>query len=239
MSDQNNTILALITARGGSKGIPGKNIIPVAGKPLIGWTVDAARDAKCVDRVVLSTDCPRIREVGIQCGAQAPFLRPEELARDDTPSMAVVLHAIQWLEENENYQPKWVLLLQPTSPLRTSADIEAIAALAIRGNAPAAISVTPVSKHPYWTKTMDAQGRISNLITGAPVASRRQDLPAAYALNGALYLVDRTILLKQKTFSPEGALGYVMPPERSLDIDSPWDLRLVELILKENLHASV
>lgn len=234
-----DTILALVVARGGSKGIPGKNIIPLGGKPLIAWTIEAARRASCIDRVVLSTDCPDIRETGISCGAEAPFLRPEELARDDTPSMAVVLHALQWLEEKEKYKAKWLMLLQPTSPLRTTADIVAASELAISRRAPAVVSVCPVSKHPYWTKTIDSTGRLSNLINDVPSFSRRQDLPAAYALNGAIYLVDCEVLRLQKTFSPDGTLAYVMPPERSLDIDTPWDLQLVDLILKANLHANI
>jgi CMP-N,N'-diacetyllegionaminic acid synthase len=239
MTPQSDSILALITARGGSKGIPGKNIVPLAGKPLLAWTVEAARAARGIERVLLSTDCPQIRAAGIASGAQAPFLRPAELAQDDTPSIDVVLHALQWLEEHENYKPRWVLLLQPTSPLRTTTDIEKAVELAIGKQPPAVVSVCEVGKHPYWTKTMDAEGRLSNLITGVEAYTRRQDMPSAYALNGALYLVDRDVLLKQKSFCPPGALAYVMPQERSLDVDTPWDLRLVELILKEHSHAVI
>src|SRR5579862_4177078 len=111
--------LAVITARGGSKGIPNKNITPVGGKPMIAWSIDAAKASRNIERIVVSTDSPEIRRIAEECGGPAPFLRPAELARDETPGVDPVIHAIQWLDEHEQYRPEWIVLLQPTSPLRT------------------------------------------------------------------------------------------------------------------------
>jgi CMP-N-acetylneuraminic acid synthetase len=174
-------VLALIPARGGSKGIPRKNIQLLAGKPLIGWTIDAAKQASCINRIVVTTEDDEIAGVARELGADVPFMRPAELAADETPGIAPVLHAIEQLPEFD-----WVLLLQPTSPLRTHADIEAIWYLCRDRGASSAVSVTEVAKHPSWVYTRDDRGRIQTFIAGRPDVTRRQDLPAAYALNGAL-----------------------------------------------------
>lgn len=138
-------LLTCIPARGGSKGIPRKNIRPLAGKPLIGWTIDAAKQAACVNRIVVSTEDEEIATVARALGAEVPFMRPEELAADDTPGIEPVLHAIAQLPGFD-----WLLLLQPTSPLRTAADIEGIVDFCHSQQAPAAVSICEVAKHPYW-----------------------------------------------------------------------------------------
>ncbi len=122
---------SVITARGGSKGVPGKNLRPAGGKPLIAWTIEAARSARQIDRVIVSTDSEEIRAVALQCGAEAPFLRPAELAQDNTPGVAPVIHAAQWLAQHQNYSPDCILLLQPTSPFRGSEDIDNSTAMAV------------------------------------------------------------------------------------------------------------
>lgn len=222
------TVLALIPARGGSKGIPRKNIKALAGKPLIGWTIDAAKQASCINRIVVSTEDEEIAGVARELGADVPFLRPAELAADDTPGMAPVLHAIEQLPQFD-----WVLLLQPTSPLRTHADIEAIWQLCQDRGASSAVSVTEVGKHPYWVYAKDDLGRIQPFIAGRPDVTRRQDLPSAYALNGALYLAKIEWLLQQGGFIGAETFGYVMPPERSVDLDTPQDWRWVEYLLEQ------
>ncbi|MGD0088584.1 MAG: acylneuraminate cytidylyltransferase family protein [Planctomycetota bacterium] len=231
----NQTVLALILARGGSKSIPGKNIALVAGKPLLAWSIEAARKASRVARVVISTDSLEIREIAVRYGAEAPFLRPAELARDETPSMAAVLHAVRWLEQHETYRADYILLLQPTSPLRRKEDIEGIINLVVSHGAPAALSVFPASQHPFWMKKINSAGEMESFLKLDREYERRQDLPPAYVLNGALYLVHREILLSQETFTPKGTLAYVMSGEHSLDVDSPWDLHLVDLILKDRI----
>ena len=224
--------LALVPARGGSKTIPKKNIAPVGGQPLIGWTLATALSAPGLDRVVVSTDDPEIADVARAWGAEAPFLRPAAISQDDTPGMAPVLHAIQWLDEHEDYRPDYLMLLQPTSPLRTVADITAALHLAQKRDADAVLSVVQPKHHPYWMKGVDAAGRLQDLGFYPPV-NRRQDLPPVLAINGAIYLARCTVLLERETWYTEKTYAYVMPPERSLDIDTPWDLYLADLALKE------
>ena len=227
------SILGLIVARGGSKSIPRKNIRPVGGKPLIAYTIEAALASGCLDRVVLSTDDPEIAEVAKKFGAEVPFMRPAEMAGDASPVIDAALHAFQWLEKNENYFPMFGMLLQPTSPLRTAGDIQKAVAFAVERNADAVVSVTEADRHPYLMKTVDGQGRLSPFVATPFSETRRQDLPAAYAINGAIYLVKRTLLQEKRSWCPAGALAYVMPPERSLDVDTPWDLKLADLVLGE------
>jgi CMP-N,N'-diacetyllegionaminic acid synthase len=220
------SLLALIPARGGSKGIPRKNIKPLAGKPLIGWTIDAAKQVSCVDRIVVTTEDEEIAAVARAFGAEVPFMRPPDLATDETPGIEPVLHALKRLPDYE-----WVLLLQPTSPLRTHRDIEAIWQLCQSSAAPSAVSITEASKHPYWMYAQDDQARLQPFISGRPDITRRQDLLAAYALNGALYLAKTEWLLQQGGFIGPETVGYVMPPERSADLDTEQDWRWVEFLI--------
>ncbi|MET3105555.1 CMP-N,N'-diacetyllegionaminic acid synthase [Oxalobacteraceae bacterium GrIS 2.11] len=220
-------ILALIPARGGSKGIPRKNIRTLAGKPLIAWTIEAALRCPALSSVVVSTDDPEIAAISTQCGASVPFMRPPELAQDDTPGMAVVLHALQHLPEFDA-----VLLLQPTSPLRSSADIDAILAMAAEQQAQCIVSIAEPPHSPYWMVSLNGDQRIKKIID-LPDVTRRQALPAAYAINGALYFARCDWLRDQQSFLTEDTLGYVMPPERSLDIDTPLDWKIAELLLSE------
>lgn len=229
-------LLVLIPARGGSKGIPQKNIRPLADKPLIAYTIDAAQQSACIERIIVTTDDSQIAGIARQWGAECPFLRPPHLAQDDTPGIAPVIHAIKWLEEHQSYRPDYVVLLQPTSPLRESQDITAAYQLALKNNADAVVSVSAAENHPYWTKTLNQDGRLKNFLDTDEQYQCRQDLPAVYALNGAIYIVRRDVLLAEETFLPEKTYGYVMQPERSLDIDTQWDFHLAELIMKSHLN---
>lgn len=220
-------ILALIPARGGSKGIPRKNIRSLAGKPLIAWTIEAALRCPALSSVVVSTDDPEIAAISAQRGAEVPFMRPAELAQDDTPGMAVVLHALQKLPEFDA-----VLLLQPTSPLRSSADIDAILAMAAEQQAKCIVSIAEPPHSPYWMVSLNQDQRIKKIID-LPDVTRRQALPLAYAINGALYFARCDWLRDQQSFLTDDTLGYVMPPERSLDIDTPLDWKIAELLLSE------
>lgn len=226
LGNEDDVILALIPARGGSKGLPRKNILPVGGKPLIAWRIESALTC---DRVIVSTDDEEIAAVARQHGAEVPFMRPESIAGDETPMLDVALHLLDWLPE----APEYLLLLQPTSPLCSTDDLTNAIQLARDKNADAVVSVTEVSKHPYWMKSINADGYLQNFLPEAETPSRRQDLPPAYALNGAIYLIRPHVLRAEKTFVPSRTLPYIMPPERSLDIDSAWDLHLVDLILRE------
>jgi CMP-N-acetylneuraminic acid synthetase len=220
-------LLALIPARGGSKGVPRKNIRDLLGRPLLAWSIEAANQAARVDRIVVSTEDEEIADVARAWGADVPFLRPSELAQDDTPGMEPVLHALSELPQYD-----WVLLLQPTSPLRTADDIEGIIRFCLEHDAPAAVSVCEVSKHPHWMYRCGANHRLVPF-TDAPLVSRRQDLPPVYALNGALYLARCDWLLQQRQFIAEETLGYEMPAHRSADIDSAIDWEWVEFLMRK------
>jgi len=222
------TLLALIPARGGSKGIPGKNIRPLAGKPLIAHTIAAALQVSALERVVVSTDDPAIATVALEWGAEVPFLRPPELAADDTPGIAPVLHALEQLPDVAQ-----LLLLQPTSPLRSSADIEGLLAFQRTRQCPSVVSVCVSSKHPQWSYRLAASAELSPFLPPAP-ADCRQQLEPVYALNGAMYLCDRAWLQNHGSFVGPGTLGYPMPPERSVDIDTPLDWLWAETLLQHD-----
>jgi CMP-N,N'-diacetyllegionaminic acid synthase len=229
-------ILGLINARGGSKSIPHKNLAPLAGKPLIAWTIEAALKSRSLARIVVSTDDHEIAETARACGATVPFMRPAELAKDDTPGIMPVLHAVQWLAENENYCPEYVMLLQPTSPLRTTEDIEAAIQLARERGAEAVVSVTDAQTHPYWMKRVTEDGLLADFLSLKKDFFRRQDLPRALSLNGAIFLVRRDSLLQGKTLHPARTYPYFLPAERALDVDEPWDLYLADLVLRDRMR---
>lgn len=229
-------LLAVIPARGGSKGVPLKNIRNLAGKPLIAWTIDAALSSQCFDRIVVSTEDYKIAEVARTFGAEVPFMRPVELSQDNSPSIDAILHAIHWLANHEDYRPEYVMLLQPTSPFRLQEDIQKTIQVAHDKQAESVVSVTQAHQHPDWMKTISPEGYLVSFSTPKRSSTRRQDLPPAYALNGAIYLIKREALLEQKSFVGDRTLAYIMPQERSLDIDTLWEFRLAELIMKGNLH---
>lgn len=214
------SILALITARGGSKGLPRKNVLNAAGKPLIAWTVHAALAASAVSRVVLSTDDDEIMNVAAAAGCDIPFRRPAELATDEASSMDVVLHALQELPGYD-----FVALLQPTSPLRTGADIDAAFHLMNTHKAPACVSVTEVDQSPYWMYELAENDRLRSMLDPLPRVSRRQDLPPVYTLNGAIYIAKVEWLLKSKNFLGPETVAYKMPKSRSIDIDNALDFQ--------------
>jgi CMP-N,N'-diacetyllegionaminic acid synthase len=235
-------VLAVITARSGSKGVPGKNVRPVAGRPLIAWTIEPALRASRIDRTIVSTESEAIASVARSVGAEVPFRRPEELSQDDTPHLPVLLHAVEWMAKREAYKPDYVLLLQPTSPLRGSADIDAAVDLAIREKADAVVAVTETHHHPYLIVTLGPDGRIARFLPDAPKPGtgsvRRQELPTAYFINGAIYLVRTDVLLRERTLFPPATYPYVMPAERSLQIDDEWELRLADLVLAEQTRTA-
>lgn len=216
------SILALIPARGGSRRVPGKNLAVVGGRPLIAWTIEAARHARSITRVVVDTDSPAIAEVARQWGAEVPYLRPPELATDEATSLDVVRQALDRLAA-EGFEPQWVCLLQPTSPLRRAHDIEAAVALALNGGADAVVSVTPRPMPAAWHRRLGDRGQLQQPAAGDD---------ATHVLNGAIYLARSDVLRTQGTWYTPRTLGYVMPVERSLDIDTPWDMRLARGVMR-------
>jgi len=230
-----SNIVAIITARGGSKRLPGKNIKTLAGKPLIAWTIDAALYSTGVNRVVVSTDDDRIAFVSRMWGADVPFMRPAKLATDSAVSIDVIIHAIKTLELKKS---DYVLLLQPTSPLRTSEDINNAISIMRNRHADAVVSVTAIPKmaHDYITQKIDENGILSEA-THSLGEYFNPDFPARYMWNGAIYLNRVESLLKDKTFRPEDrTYALEMPKERSIDIDTELDFALAECIIRNYLR---
>jgi CMP-N-acetylneuraminic acid synthetase len=225
-------VVGLITARGGSKGLPRKNIAPLAGKPLMAWTIEAALAARTLRRVIVSTDDEEYAAVAQSWGAEVPFLRPAALATDDSPDIDAIVHALDWLVADGD-EPQFVVILQPTSPLRLAEDIDAAVTLAVDTAASAVVSVTEAASHPYLTMRISEDGRLADFVPKPSGYLRRQDLPAVYTLNGAIYLVRSGVLRSDRSKCPPGAHAYVMPSERSIDIDTAWDLHLADLILSD------
>lgn len=223
------TVLGLIPARGGSKGVRRKNLRQVGAKPLIAWTIEAAQAARTIDAVVLSSDDPEIIETARRLGCAAPFVRPAELAADTTETLPVVRHALGMLDRRFDL----VVLLQPTSPLRTGADIDAAVALFARSGADSCVSVCLVDKTPWWMYRL-GQGNVMIPLLEGPIPARRQDAPPVYALNGAVYVARSADLLAGRGFVLDNTVAYVMPKERSLDIDSELDLRTMDMIISES-----
>jgi CMP-N-acetylneuraminic acid synthetase len=227
-----SSIVGLIPARAGSKGLPGKNLKALAGKPLLAWTIDAALGSRVLDAVLVSTDDPAIASAAQQFGAEVPFLRPPALAQDDTPALDVALHALDWLEQNGRL-PECLLWLQPTSPLRSAQDIVLSVALLNDTGAPAVLGVCETKAHPWQVLKIGANGTLEAYLPHALGGARRQDLPPAYQINGALYLIRVAALRSQRTFLPPCTRPYVMPAERSVDIDNAWDFFLAETSMRK------
>lgn len=219
------SVLAVITARGGSKGLPRKNLAPFRGEPLIAWTIKAAQAAVGIDRLILSSDDDEIIEVARSLGCEAPFRRAPELASDTATSVDVVLDAV---DRAPGYEI--VVLLQPTSPLRTSADVEGTLAVMARTGAPSVVSVSEAPCHPYLIYGHDPDGRLAPFVEKPPALGwRRQDLPPAFRINGAVYAADVAWLRARRAMVLAGeTAGYEMPVERSIDIDTLEDLQAAE-----------
>lgn len=214
-------VLALVPARGGSKGLPRKNVLDLAGRPLIAWTLAAAQDSDYIDRCVVSTDNTEIAAVARAHGGDVPFMRPQELAHDSSGSFGAIQHA---LENISGYDI--LLLLQPTSPLRTGNDIDGTLEQLQRHAAPSCVSVVEPAKSPYWAYKVDDRNHLVPLLDEKLARLRRQDLPKSYVLNGAVYAARVDWLLRHEDFLGRETVPYIMPAERSMDIDTAFDLQL-------------
>jgi N-acylneuraminate cytidylyltransferase/CMP-N,N'-diacetyllegionaminic acid synthase len=227
-------ILCIVPARAGSKGLPDKNIRLLEGKPLLTWPIAAALGSSHVDRVIISTDSQEYADLALAAGADAPFLRPFELASDHSPSIDFILHAIDKLAESGDYYD-WLLLLEPTSPLTETADVDAAIAMlaAADGLADSVVGVTAMeSQHPAYSVTRDADGRIAPL-QGQRFADmpRRQDLSPVFNLDGSLYLSTVAALRRERSFCHNRTLGYVTSREKALEVDSLTDFICIEALL--------
>ncbi len=213
-------VLGVIPARGGSKGVPGKNLVEIGGKPLIAWTIETAQESIIIDRLILSSDAPDIIAVASQYGCEAPFVRPAEISDDQSSSADVILHALEQMTESYEY----LVLLQPTSPFRTTVDIDACLTLCQERGAPAAVSVSISEKSPDWMYRIAADNTMQPVLPVTSEATRRQDLDEIYVLNGAVFVARTDDYQKSKSFLGPQTVGMVMPTERAIDIDTPLDV---------------
>lgn len=225
----NKKILAIIPARGGSKRLPHKNILKLKDKPLIAWSIESAKNSKYIDKLILSSDDEKIIDVAKKFGCEVPFVRPKELAQDETRSIDVVLHALKTLKESYDY----VILLQPTSPLRTTQDIDEAIELCFEKKATSIIGVCEMEHSPLWANTLDETMSMENFLDDRYNNSRSQDLPTFYRINGAFYMSKVESVLKDETFFvKENIFAFLMSQEHSVDIDTKLDFVVAEAVLK-------
>jgi CMP-N,N'-diacetyllegionaminic acid synthase len=225
----NKLVLGLILARGGSKGLPRKNIRQIGGKPMIAWTIEAGKQSQYIDRLILSSEDDEIIDTARQFECEIPFVRPKNLATDESSPLEVIRHAIESLPEKYDY----LVLLQPTSPLRIANDIDRCLELCYQEKAPACVTITESEKTPYWMYELLENHRMHPVIPGAERVVRRQDLPKTYALNGAVFVARSDWIICQNDFLGPDTIGCEMPRVRSIDIDSETDLVVANALLKE------
>lgn len=230
-------ILALITARGGSKGLPRKNVLPLLGKPLVAWTVEQATHCQLIDRVIVSTDDTEIAEASRQAGADVPFMRPEELSRDQSTSMGVVFHALDWCAAvGDSYD--YLVLLEPTSPLRRHDDLHRALELLIdrEEGADAIVSLGEVHlENPFVMKVIK-DGYLAPLMSAATTITQRQQYPQVFFPYGVIYASKVSSLHQHKTFYPERTIPFPISRWQNYEIDDRLDFLCVEAILKDKLQ---
>lgn len=225
-------MIAVIPARGGSKGLPGKNIKPLNGKPLIAYTIEAAKNASGIERVIVSTDDNEIAKVAKQYGAEVPFRRPEGLSGDTASAVDVYLHVIDYLSEKESLQIDKFMVLLPTAPLRTSQHIEEALDTFQKTSATTLISMTEAETPPSWYYLLNTDGTVANAGLGDanPIANRQNN--KTYLIpNGAIYILDAGLLREERTYYAERTVPYIMSKECSIDIDTLYDFKLAEFLV--------
>ena len=221
------SVLAVIPARSGSKGLPNKNILELAGKPLIVWSIEAASESKYIDRLIISTDSKKIADVAKQYNCEVPFMRPSELSTDDANLNDVILHTLDMIGDPYDI----VIILQPTSPLRDSEDIDHALEFMRENNVPTVVSVCSSNKPLHWHLTLETDGKLKPLYSSKFFFTNRQELPPTYIPNGALFIAKTDYFRNTKTFYTDLTLAFIMPPERSVDIDNRIDFFTAEAII--------
>ncbi len=235
----NNKVLGIITARGGSKGLPGKNIRPLCGKPLIGWPITAARQASCVDRLIVSTDSREIARIAVQYGADVPFLRPAHLATSQATSFSVLQHAIEFLSDQGDHFD-YCVLLEPTSPLTEAEDIDKAYEMLVanRDKADSIVGIAETeASHPDFSVRVDKSGLIRPYHADAfsPVL-RRQEIDACYHFEGSLYISDIRALMKHEGFYHSRTFPFIVPKWKAFEIDDIIDFVCVEAICRQRVE---
>lgn len=224
-------ILAVIPARGGSKGIPGKNIKNLNDKPLIAYTIEEGKKSSCIDKLIVSTEDEEIADISRKFGAEVPFLRPAELSKDNTPGIDPILHAVNWFKDKDcNFD--YIMCLQCTSPFRKYFQIDEAVEMLIEQDADSIVSVCESETTPYWMKKIE-DGKLKDFLDGNIFYTRRQDTPKVYRLNGAIYLAKTKILMDIKNWYTENTLPYIMDEMSSIDIDNIMDFKFADLLMRE------
>ncbi len=232
---KNNKILVIIPARGGSKRLPGKNIKPINGSPLISYAITAAKKSKYPDKIAVSTDDLKIAAVARKYGAEVPFLRPPELASDTASTLSVIQHAVNYFEKNEKFKPTIVVLIQPTNPLITSLDIDGTIEKMVEAKTKSCFSGTEISQRPEWMYRINSK-KPALFIKGKGTEKRSQDLPRLAIINGTVYATEYDTLMKRGLIQDNKSVGiYLMPKERSVDIDELFDFELAKFLLQKQI----
>ena len=234
-SKQARQTVGIISARGGSKGVPRKNLRPLAGKPLIAYAIEAALQCSSLNRVIVSTKDEEIADVAREYGAEVPFLRPAELATDTAGHWLVWQHAITAMEAESGQKIAVLVELQPTSPLREAEDIEGCVQQLLKSEADAVVTVIEARKHPSFSMVRLEAGTLSLLMPLPQPIQYRQEAPEVYELTGAVYALRRDFLLKREHLFDGHIEGYVTPAERSLDIDTELDFAIAEFVFERRL----
>lgn len=226
------TIVALICARGGSLGVPGKNIRPLAGKPLIAWAIEQAKAVSRIDRVIVSTDSEEIAGVARAAGAEVPFLRPAELARNDSPEWMVWRHALAYIKEASRAYPSALVVVPTTAPLREPADIGRCLDEFEKGNADIVITVTDAHRSPYFNMVKEnTDGTVALVNPPSQAVTRRQDAPAVYDMTTVAYVARPEFVMTRGGVFDGRVRQVLVPPDRALDIDTLLDFRIAECLM--------
>jgi CMP-N,N'-diacetyllegionaminic acid synthase len=232
---KNKKILAIIPARGGSKGVRFKNIKEINGKPLISYTICEALKSKYIDKLIVSTENEKIKEVSAIYGAEVPFIRPDKLAQDNTPGIDPIVHSVLWFKERgENFD--YVLCIQCTSPFRKAQQIDEAVEKLIEENADSIVSICESEVSPYWMKKIENE-RLVNFIEDKVAYARRQDVPSVYRLNGSIYMARTDVLLNVNNWYTSNTLYYIMDKITSIDIDDIIDFKFAEFLMKEGYNG--
>ena len=226
-------MIAIIPARGGSKGIPRKNIKFLGGKPLITYTIEAALQAKSVTRVFVSTEDLEIAEIAKKYGAEIPFMRPKKLATDASSATDVYIYTIKQLEKILNKKIESFIALLPTSPLRTGRDIDRAVKIFLEKKADSVISVNEAPHPPSWFLKLNENGVLTNFFNKTMSMKNRQEEPKAFIPNGAIYVLKMNVIKNKKNYYTNKTYAYILPSERSIDIDNPMDFALAEILIKK------
>ena len=227
--------MAVIPARGGSKGVPRKNIIEIGGHPLIKYTIDCGKNSKYLDRVVISTEDLLIKRVAEENGGDVPFLRPKELAEDTSKTIDCIVHAVDTLESMEE-EYDYVMVLQNTVPLRKSWHIDEAIEMIVDSNERSLVSISEVDEHPILMRTLNEDKTVRNLLQ-MNSTMRRQDFPKFYKVDGAIYIQKLDKDFNLDTSLNDGKLGYVMDKKYTTDIDNYIDIKIVEYYLEKEREA--